>query len=119
MRFFGLLLCLSAIASAQAVSITGNVTDPNGDVVPTAQVQARNTATGMVYQGVSSPKGGFTIPKVPAGTYDITVPPIGFTFPKYEQKGFTLQAGKPAKLDIHLVWGGNLGTPGDDFSLLA
>src|SRR6185369_17175784 len=103
---------------AQAVSITGNVTDPNGDAVPTAQVQARNTATGMVYQGVSGTKGNFTISRIPAGTYDITVPPIGFTFPKYEQKGFTVQAGKPAKLDIQLVWGGNLGTPGDDFSLL-
>jgi len=118
MRFSGLLLCLSAIASAQTVSLTGNVTDPNGDGVPTAQVQARNTATGMVYQGVSATKGNFTISRIPAGTYDITVPPIGFTFPKYEQKGFTVQAGNPARLDIHLVWGGNLGTPGDDFSLV-
>jgi hypothetical protein len=118
MRFTGFLLCLSAVAWAQTVSLTGNVTDPNGDGVPTAQVQARNTATGVVYQGVSAIRGNFTIPRIPAGTYDITVPPIGFTFPKYEQKGFTVQAGKAARLDIHLVWGGNLGTPGDDFSLL-
>ena len=118
MRFAGLLLCLSALASAQTGSLTGNVTDPNGDGVPTAQVQAKNTATGMVYQGVSAIKGNFTIPRLPPGTYDITVPPIGFTFPKFEQKGLAVQAGKPARLDIHLVWGGNLGTPGDDFSLL-
>src|SRR5438045_9763874 len=117
MRFSGLLLCLSAIASAQTVSLSGSVTDPNGDGVPTAQVQARNTATGMVYQGVSTTKGNFTIPKLPAGTYDITVPPIGFTFPKYERKGFIVQARKSARRGTRLVWGGSLGSPADDLQL--
>jgi hypothetical protein len=118
MRFAAILMWFSGLALAQTGSLSGNVTDPNGDGVPTAQIQARNTTTGTVYKGASAAKGNFTISRVPAGTYDITVAPLGFTFPKYEQKGFTVQAGKPARLDIHLVWGGNLGTPGDDFSLL-
>jgi hypothetical protein len=118
MRFAAILMWFSGLALAQTGSLSGNVTDPNGDGVPTAQIQARNTTTGIVYKGASAAKGNFTISRVPAGTYDITVAPLGFTFPKYEQKGFTVQAGKPARLDIHLVWGGNLGTPGDDFSLL-
>ena len=118
MRFAAILMWFSGLALAQTGSLSGNVTDPNGDVVPTAQIQARNTTTGTVYKGASAAKGNFTISRLPAGTYDITVAPLGFTFPKYEQKGFTVQAGKPARLDIHLVWGGNLGTPGDDFSLL-
>ena len=118
MRFAAILMWVSVLALAQTGSLSGNVTDPNGDGVPTAQIQARNTTTGTVYKGASAAKGNFTISRVPAGTYDITVAPLGFTFPKYEQKGFTVQAGKPARLDIHLVWGGNLGTPGDDFSLL-
>jgi hypothetical protein len=118
MRFAAILMWFSGLALAQTGSLSGNVTDPNGDGVPTAQIQARNTTTGTVYKGASAAKGNFTISRLPAGTYDITVAPLGFTFPKYEQKGFTVQAGKPARLDIHLVWGGNLGTPGDDFSLL-
>jgi hypothetical protein len=118
MRFAAILMWFSGLALAQTGSLSGNVTDPNGDGVPTAQIQARYTTTGIVYKGASAAKGNFTISRVPAGTYDITVAPLGFTFPKYEQKGFTVQAGKPARLDIHLVWGGNLGTPGDDFSLL-
>ncbi|MCU1335484.1 MAG: hypothetical protein JWO19_1065 [Bryobacterales bacterium] len=118
MRFAAMLVSLSGLASAQTGSVNGNVTDPNGDGVPTAQIQAKNTATGMVYQGVSAAKGNFTIPRLPAGTYDITVPPIGFSFPKYEHKGVAVQAGQTARFDIHLEWGGNLGTPGDDFSLV-
>ena len=117
--FSPFLFYLSAVASAQTGSLSGTVTDPNGDGVPTAQVQAKNTATGKVYQTESALKGDFAIPRLPAGTYDITVPPVGFTFPRFEQKGLAVQAGKPTKLDIHLVWGGNLGTPGDDFSILA
>src|SRR5436190_21475716 len=102
MRFVAMFVGLSGLALAQTSSLTGNVTDPNGDGVPTAQVQARNTATGMVYQGVSATKGNFTIPRIPAGTYDITVPPIGLTFPKYEQKGFIVHARKASRLDILL-----------------
>lgn len=113
-----MLICVSGLAWAQTGSLSGMVVDPNGDGVPTAEVQARNTATGKTYEAVSAVKGGFTIPRLPAGTYDVTVPPVGFTFPRYEQKGLAVQAGKTSRLDVHLVWGGNLGTPGDDFSLV-
>jgi hypothetical protein len=119
MRFAAVFAGLAGLASAQTGSLSGSVTDPNGNGVPTAQIQARNTTTGTVYKGVSAAKGVYAIPRMPAGTYDITVPPIGFTFPKYEKKGVVIQPAQTAHLDIALVWGGNLGTPGDDISLLA
>jgi hypothetical protein len=118
MRFAAISICLAGGAWGQSGSLSGTVTDPNGDGVPTAQVQAKNTATGKVYQAVSALKGGFAIRQLPAGTYDITVPPVGFTFPRFEQKAVTIRASENARLDIHLAWGGNLGTPGDDFSLV-
>jgi hypothetical protein len=102
----------------QTGNLSGTVTDPDGKGVPTAPVQAKNVATGMAYKTVATAKGSYTLSKLPAGMYDVTVPPVGFTFPKFEQKGVAIQAAQTAKLDIQLVWGGNLGTPGDDFSLV-
>jgi hypothetical protein len=116
---FAIVICFFAVrALAQTGMLSGTVRDPDGKGVPTAPVQAKNVATGMVYKTVASRAGNYGFLKLPAGSYDITVPPIGFTFPKYEQKGVVIQPAQTAKLDIRLVWGGNLGTPGDDFSLV-
>jgi hypothetical protein len=114
--FFGVLSLVSAQTGTG--TLAGTVTDPDGQGVPTAPIQARNVGTGMVFKTAAVAKGSYTLSRLPAGTYDITVPPIGFTFPKYEQKGVSIQAAKTARVDIRLAWGGNLGTPGDDFSLL-
>jgi hypothetical protein len=118
MRFAALLSCLSAVAWAQMGTLTGTIADPEGDGVPTAPIEARNASTGTIYRTVAIAKGTYTLAKLPAGTYDITIPPISFTFNKYEQKGVVIRAAQTAKLDIRLAWSGNLGTPGDDFSLL-
>jgi hypothetical protein len=118
MRFVAVLFLIARFASAQTGTLSGKVTDPDGQGIFSASIQARNTATGMVYRTATASGGDYTLAKLPAGTYDITVPPLGFTFPKYEQKGVAVQATKTARLEIHLVWGGNLGTPGDDFSLI-
>jgi len=116
---FAIVICLLAIrVQAQTGTLSGTVTDPDGQGVSTAPIQATNVATGTVYKAVAVAKGSYTLSKLPAGMYDVTVPPIGFTFPKYEKKGVAIQAGQTARLDIRLTFGGNLGTPGDDFSLL-
>jgi hypothetical protein len=118
MRFVAVLLFIARFAWAQTGTLSGKVTDPDGQGVFSASIQARNTATGRVYKTATASGGDYTLAKLPAGTYDITVPPLGFTFPKYEQKSVAVQAAKTARLEIRLVWGGNLGTPGDDFSLI-
>src|SRR4029078_12834776 len=91
MRFLVVLFCVLSLASAQSRTgaLTGTIADPDGAGVRTAPIQARNTSTGMVYKTAAIAKGSYTLSKLPAGTYDITVPPIGFTFNKYEQKGVT------------------------------
>jgi hypothetical protein len=120
MRLLTSFVCLLGLAWAQTGTgvLTGTVTDPDGTGLPTAPIQAKNVATGRVYNTAAVAQGSYTLSKLPAGTYDVTVPPIGFTFPKYESKGVVVKASQTARLDIHLVWGGNLGTPGDDFSLI-
>src|SRR5580700_10507391 len=104
--FFG-VLSLAAAQTGTGV-LTGTVTDPDGARVPTAPIQAKNVATGMVYKTAATVDGNYTLSKLPPGTYDITVPPIGFTFPKYESKGVVVKAAQTARLEIHLPWGGNL-----------
>jgi hypothetical protein len=111
------LLAVRLLGQSPAGAIIGAVADPDGGPVPTASVQARNVSTGTVYKAISGQDGGYTLSRLPGGTYDITIPPIGFTFPKFEQKAIVVQAGQRVHLDIHLVWGGNLGTPGDDVSI--
>src|SRR5678809_119095 len=105
---FGIATCLLAVrVLAQTGTLTGTVTDPDGLGVP-APVQVRNVATGVVYKTATIAKGTYTISKLPAGTYDVTIPPIGFTFPKYEKKGIAIQPAQTERLDIRLAWGGNL-----------
>ena len=114
MRFAALCLFALGTAFAQSGTITGAITDPDGGAVANASVQAKNTATGKIYQASSLKDGKYTVSALPAGSYELTVPPIGFTFEKLEQKNVTVQAAQTLRLDLKLKWGGNLGTPGDD-----
>jgi hypothetical protein len=116
-------LCLIALGIAGSLSgqtataiITGKITDPDGGAVSGATVQASQVAIGTVYKATSAVDGTYTIPRLPAGVYDLTVPPIGFTFPRLERKDIALEAGQSLRVDLRLDWGGNLGTPGDDIS---
>ena len=96
--------------------IVGTLTDPAGAAVPMEAIQAINLSSGAKYKTASTATGSYTLGKLPAGTYDIVVPPIGFTFAKLERKGIQVPAGQTVQLDLRLAWGGNLGTPGDDIS---
>jgi hypothetical protein len=108
----------SLVAQTPAAAIMGVITDPDGGVVPGAIVQAIDVATQVVYKTTSGADGKYTISQLPAKTYDVVIPSIGFTFPRLERKGLTLEAGQSLRLDLRLNWGGNLGTPGDDISSL-
>jgi hypothetical protein len=121
MRSATVILCAFAMTALLAGqdrsgSLTGTVTNPDGGAVPLAKVRAHDVRTGTDYEGVSAANGSYTVAQLPAGTYDITIPPIGFTFPRFERKAVVVEAGKPTRLDLRLAWGGNLGTPGDDIS---
>jgi len=49
-------------------TITGAITDPGGAVVPGATVEARNTATGVIFSVESSSTGNYTLSQLPIGT---------------------------------------------------
>src|SRR6267154_693417 len=71
------------IAAAQETinyaSISGRVTDPQGAVVPGAQVTARQTETNVTGETVTDQQGRFRFPYLKVGPYEIKVRRQGFT----------------------------------------
>jgi hypothetical protein len=110
------LLILICAWPLTAQTITGRLTDPDGGPVPTASLQFKNTSNGAVSQTSSKADGSYTL-ALPPGTYDLTIPTIGFTFKRYQQAGIVV-GPTPRRLDIAMPWGGNLGTPGDDIAMI-
>jgi hypothetical protein len=109
-----LLFVASAVAQDNVGAITGTMKDPDGGTVAGATVQAKHTGTGTVYKADTPRAGTFTLQQLPAGTYELSVPAIGFTFIAYTKKDLIVEAGKTLRADIQLQWAGNLGTVGDD-----
>jgi hypothetical protein len=110
------LVTIAVVAAAwvQAGSMTGSITDPGGGAVPKAEVQAMQLETGKVFSAAASANGSYTLSNLPAGTYDVMVPPVGFSYARLQKKGIALKASQNLRLDLRVDWGGNLGTPGDD-----
>ncbi len=64
---------------ASTSSITGVVTDPTGAVIPGANVELSNPATGLTYRAVTNQEGSYTITEVvPGPGYRETVKREGF-----------------------------------------
>src|SRR5689334_6974988 len=107
MRLTSLLfvLCLAvvtAFAQSNQGTITGTISDPAGAVVPNAQIEVRNTETGLVYRGGTSATGNYVIP-VPAGTYEVTVNASGFK--KFVQQNVQVISATDTRKDIPLEIG--------------
>jgi hypothetical protein len=102
---------------AESGRMTGVVTDPQGNPAPNIPLQMKSTKAGTVYHASSSSTGRYTFNSLPAGSYDLLVPAVGFTLDKFEKKGVAVQKGQTLEQDIRMEWGANLGTPGDDPSL--
>jgi hypothetical protein len=99
-----LFLSVAALfAQSDRGTITGTVSDPAGAVVPAAAVEARNTDTSAVYPVAASSTGNYTIPELPAGTYEITVTAPGFK--KFIRAGLVVQAAQTIRADATLEVG--------------
>jgi len=72
--------CLLNPLSAQSTSATinGQITDPQGKVVPGAEVRAVNIDTNIAYTGKTNNSGIYAIPDPPPGRYRLVVHKDGF-----------------------------------------
>jgi hypothetical protein len=75
-----LILCTATISSAQTFrgGIQGTVTDPNGAVVPGADVTITSPDTGLTRTTQTDSEGSYTVSELPIGTYQVTVKKAGF-----------------------------------------
>ncbi len=99
------LLVSAAFAQSDRGTITGTISDPAGAVIASAAIEAKNLATGAVYPAASSGTGNYTIPQLPAGTYDLTVTVPGFK--KYVRQGLQVEVAENARVDVSLEVGSN------------
>jgi hypothetical protein len=84
------VLLAGATAYAQTASIAGTIADPSGAGVPRATVTAKNLATASVRKGTTSDTGTYSIPNLPAGTYDVSVEKQGFSILRFRNIQLTV-----------------------------
>src|SRR5215813_9973776 len=61
-----------------SAAISGFVRDSTGAVIPGTTVTAKHTETGLTRTVQSSEEGGYTMPALPVGGYEVTAEKPGF-----------------------------------------
>src|SRR4029453_15776718 len=67
------LTAATTLAQSATGEIVGKVTDPNGAVVAGAVVRVKSVSTGREVTASSGDQGGYTIPSLQPGLYDLSV----------------------------------------------
>ena len=80
LRLLLLMLCVTTFAIAQSTdaTISGLVVDPSGRVVPNAEIEILNEATGVLYANRTNGTGIYTVSLLPPGQYRVQVSKVGF-----------------------------------------
>ncbi len=99
-----LLGAASGVAYAQTSgSITGEVTDASGAVVPDAAVTVSNMQTNVARQTVTNSSGLYSVPEVPPGLYSVKVVVQGFD--TVVKNNIEIQVQQTARVDFALNLG--------------
>jgi hypothetical protein len=105
-RFVVFLLVLigtCAYAQNSRGSITGQVTDPNGGVLPHVAVTVTNADTGAVANVSTTDEGFYTAPGLMPGGYSVTVDAPGFK--SFVRSGIQVHTQENATINIKLTMG--------------
>jgi hypothetical protein len=96
------IICLAALlwmfpgaVQAQILygSLTGNVTDPSGAIVPAAKVQAVNVKTGVLREVTAKEGGAYLFTELLPGVYKVT----------FTAKGFAVATVENVQVDVNAV----------------
>ena len=93
----------SVLAQSSQGSISGTVTDSQGSAVPGAEVVARNLGTSLAYRSISGQDGGYALPSLPIGAYEVSASFSGFK--TFRRAGVQLEVSQRLRLDIALELG--------------
>lgn len=95
-------LCAGAAWAQNSTTgaISGTVSDATGAVVPAANITATNVQNGIAHSAVSQGNGGYVIPLLQPGTYNIAVERTGFETAK--QAAVIVAVGSNVAVNIKL-----------------
>src|ERR1035438_3644559 len=99
---FALLIPASILAQVENGTITGQVTDEMGAVIPGANVTVSQKATGLLLHGETNNDGEYTFPQLKPGQFSVGVEKQGF---KKTESSLTLTVGQVAQVDIGFPMG--------------
>ena len=99
-----LVAVFAQTATAQVLygSLTGNVTDLQGAVVPGATVTITHRETNQSRQGVTDASGSYDFATVPAGTYTVKISKPGFKTVSKENVVVTLNNSTRVNLSVEV-----------------
>src|SRR6266571_1690824 len=84
-------------------SITGKVTDPNGAVVPGADVTVRNIETNVEATATTNDEGSYDFPVLSPGKYELVFTKQGFKVEARQQ--IQLRVAEKLTIDVQLQTG--------------
>src|SRR5213594_4773592 len=99
--------CLS-FAQTSTAAILGVVKDASGALVAGVSITVKHTESGLTRTAISSERGGYNLPLLPVGAYEITTTMPGFK--QAVRTGINLVVGQEAVVDLTLEVGANAET---------
>ena len=93
---------LSAHAQVNTGTLSGEVSDATGAVIPNARLTITDNNTGYAREATSSGDGNYIFPDLPIGQYTITVEANGF---QTQRGSATIDVGVRSRSDFHLQVG--------------
>src|SRR5271155_703336 len=93
----------TAFGQGTSASLTGQVTDNSGAIVPGATVTATNTDTSLAQTASTNGQGIYLIAPLPPGHYKLTVEAKGFE--RYVQNGIELSVSVNSTQNVTLKTG--------------
>src|SRR5215467_1619975 len=92
-----------ALAQLNTTTMDGVVSDPQGALIPNAEVTVTNSLTGQAIRTITNDRGHWAVPSLATATYSVGVSAAGFK--KAEKKDVRLDAGIPATVNMTLEVG--------------
>src|ERR1700736_3656029 len=93
-------LAAGCFGQATDSNLVGTVADASGAVVPTANIELTNTATGVKSTTKTDANGSYRFNNMPSGNYDLKATASGFAAATL--KGLDLQLNKTATANVTL-----------------
>ena len=102
----GLIVLGSSLMFGQSATatISGVVRDATGALIPGVSINVKHVDTGQTRAAVSNESGGYNMPLLPVGPYEVSTSMPGFK--QVVRSGINLVVGQQAVIDLTLEVGG-------------